>query len=92
MDHTSERKTNNHPPPSTDVERILFAFRALDLHLKVASGTHSQFSSKQAKRDDSDDDDSEDDQAFVGGGKRSGIRKSVVRGGRDDDDDDEFDL
>lgn len=32
--------------PPTDVERILFAFRGIDFHLKVGNNERSQFSSK----------------------------------------------
>jgi hypothetical protein len=85
----------------SDVERILFAFRGIDFHLKVDTTSSSQFSSRSnaavplrknaggtsSKDDGSADEDSEDDQTFVGGGRKTGIRNS-----RKDDSDDEYDL
>ncbi|ORY60404.1 thioredoxin-like protein [Leucosporidium creatinivorum] len=88
-----------------DVERILFAFRGIDFHLKVGYGERSQYSSTSdaavplskgsastsasEERKEESDEDSEDDQTFVGGGRKTGIRQTRRQV---DSDDDEFDL
>ncbi|KAM0746291.1 thioredoxin-like protein [Meredithblackwellia eburnea MCA 4105] len=94
------RAMNGDKATIPDVERILFAFRGVDFHLKVdpkLQQNNAQYSSKtsasvrkEGDEDVDEGDDSEDDQSFVGGGRRSGIRTGgpQVR----DAEDDEFDL
>lgn len=71
-----------------DVERLLFAFKGLDLHLKVGSSSSAQFSSKLTgqRRKDSDSESESDSGEF--NSKRRG--KRIVRGQIELDD--EYDL